>query len=115
MPASVDRVMRLIFVTPDMHRIHHSQNAGESRANFANVFTWWDRLFGTYIDQPASGHDAIRFGLKEFAERKHLTLRWMLVQPLLGGDRTPRDRDDYPMVKAALRMVRQVGQITTRP
>jgi sterol desaturase/sphingolipid hydroxylase (fatty acid hydroxylase superfamily) len=82
-PGRVDRVLRTVFVTPDVHRIHHSQIAGESRSNFANLFSWWDRLFGTYIDQPAAGHAGIQFGLPEFTARKHATIPWMLAQPFL--------------------------------
>jgi sterol desaturase/sphingolipid hydroxylase (fatty acid hydroxylase superfamily) len=81
--ASFDRLVRLVFVTPDMHRIHHSSAPGESRSNFANTFSWWDRLFGTYVDQPSAGHDHIKFGLAGFDERKHLTLPWMLAQPFM--------------------------------
>src|SRR6185436_19398296 len=77
-PGGIDRVVRLLFVTPDMHRIHHSQAAGESQSNFSNLFSWWDRLFGTYIEEPGTGHDGIVFGLREFEERKHATLPWML-------------------------------------
>jgi sterol desaturase/sphingolipid hydroxylase (fatty acid hydroxylase superfamily) len=82
-PGGVDQVLRTVFVTPDVHRIHHSQTAGESRSNFANLFTCWDRLFGTYMAQPAAGHDHIQFGLPEFSARKHATLPWMLAQPFL--------------------------------
>jgi len=82
-PAAIDRVVRLMFVTPDMHRIHHSQAAGESQSNFSNLFSWWDRLFGTYVHAPSAGHEGIVFGLPEFTERKHATLPWMLVQPFL--------------------------------
>ena len=63
--------------------MHHSRAGRENRSNFANLFSWWDRLFGTYIEQPAAGHDKIVFGLSEFQERKHATLPWMLVQPFL--------------------------------
>jgi len=82
-PESIDRVVRLVFVTPDMHRIHHSTAPGENRSNFSATFSWWDRLFGTYVDQPAAGHTDIVFGVEGFSERKHLTLPWMLVQPFL--------------------------------
>jgi sterol desaturase/sphingolipid hydroxylase (fatty acid hydroxylase superfamily) len=82
-PAWFDRLVRLVFVTPDMHRVHHSSAPGESRANFSNTFSWWDRLFGTYVAQPAAGHDAMEFGLFGFEERKHLTLPWMLAQPFM--------------------------------
>jgi sterol desaturase/sphingolipid hydroxylase (fatty acid hydroxylase superfamily) len=82
-PVSLDRVLRLVLVTPDMHRIHHSQDMREGNSNFSNTFSWWDRLFGTYVDQPLAGHDGIAFGVAELSERKHLTLPWMLAQPFL--------------------------------
>jgi sterol desaturase/sphingolipid hydroxylase (fatty acid hydroxylase superfamily) len=82
-PSSLDRVVRLVFVTPDMHRVHHSAAPGESLANFANTFSWWDRLFGTYMAAPAAGLDGMTFGLAGFEERKHQTLPWMLAQPFL--------------------------------
>jgi sterol desaturase/sphingolipid hydroxylase (fatty acid hydroxylase superfamily) len=87
MPGRLDRALRLLIVTPDMHRIHHSQDIHEGESNFANMFSFWDRLFGTYVDQPAAGHDGIVFGVPGFSERKHLTLPWMLVQPFLGHQR----------------------------
>jgi len=83
LPASVDRVVRFFFVTPDMHRVHHSSAPGESRANLSTTFSWWDRLFGTYVDQPAAGHASVAFGIRGFEDRKHLTLPWMLAQPFL--------------------------------
>jgi len=83
MPAALDRVLRLVIVTPDMHRIHHSQDMREGNANFSNTFSWWDRLFGTYVDRPAAGHDGVAFGVEELAEPKHLHLHWMLAQPFL--------------------------------
>jgi sterol desaturase/sphingolipid hydroxylase (fatty acid hydroxylase superfamily) len=66
-----------------MHRIHHSQDPREGNSNFANVFSWWDRLFGTYVNQPAAGHEGIKFGVAELSDRKHLTLPWMLADPFL--------------------------------
>jgi sterol desaturase/sphingolipid hydroxylase (fatty acid hydroxylase superfamily) len=85
-PASLDRVLRLVFVTPDMHRIHHSQDAREGQSNFANLFSWWDRLFATYIHESAAGSAGMTFGVEGFANRKHLTLPWMLAQPFLRED-----------------------------
>ena len=82
-PGSVDRALRMFIVTPDMHRVHHSQAQGESQSNFSNLFSWWDRLFGTYVHAPSAGHDGIVFGLPEFTGRKHATLPWMLAQPFL--------------------------------
>ena len=82
-PQRIDRLVRTIFVTPDMHRIHHSQVGRESRSNMSNLFSWWDRLFGTYIDQPAAGHISMILGMQEYSDRKHATLPWMLAQPFL--------------------------------
>lgn|SRR5215203_240756 len=97
-PARLDRLLRVVLVTPDMHRIHHSAASGESQSNFSNTFSWWDRLFGTYIDQPAAGHANIRFGVEGFGARKHLTLPWMLAQPFL---QEPESRGEIPRVISA--------------
>jgi sterol desaturase/sphingolipid hydroxylase (fatty acid hydroxylase superfamily) len=83
LPPWLDRMVRVLFVTPDMHRIHHSAAPGESRSNFANTFSWWDRLFGTYVEQPAAGQADMSFGIEGFGDRRHLTLPWMLAQPFL--------------------------------
>jgi sterol desaturase/sphingolipid hydroxylase (fatty acid hydroxylase superfamily) len=80
-PARVDRAVRLVLVTPNMHRVHHSVELDEGNSNFSNMFSFWDRLFGTYIDQPAAGHDRMEFGLMEVRDRAQLTLPRLLVQP----------------------------------
>jgi sterol desaturase/sphingolipid hydroxylase (fatty acid hydroxylase superfamily) len=83
-----DRELRVVIVTPDMHRIHHSQELREGESNFSNLFSFWDRLFGTYVDQPAAGHDGIVFGVAEFSDRRRMTLPWLLVQPFLRGNKS---------------------------
>ena len=55
MPLWLDQVLRWIVVTPDMHRVHHSIVVQETNSNFGFNLPWWDRLFGTYRDQPACG------------------------------------------------------------
>jgi sterol desaturase/sphingolipid hydroxylase (fatty acid hydroxylase superfamily) len=82
-PQSVDRLLRFVLVTPDMHRLHHSREAGESLANYGATFTWWDRALGTYRARAVRGPDAIIFGVEGFDGRKHQTLLWMLAQPFL--------------------------------
>ena len=62
MPPSLDRILRLVFVTPDMHRVHHSQEHREGNSNFSNMLSVWDRLFGTYVDQPAEDTTASHSG-----------------------------------------------------
>jgi sterol desaturase/sphingolipid hydroxylase (fatty acid hydroxylase superfamily) len=88
-PSGIDNTLRRLLVTPEMHRIHHSAAPGESRANFANMFSFWDRFFGTYLAQPAAGHDRMVFGLEEFAHPKHLKVHWILAQPFLGDRGDP--------------------------
>ncbi|MDQ3143759.1 MAG: sterol desaturase family protein [Pseudomonadota bacterium] len=85
MPAGVDRVLRRILVTPDMHRVHHSIVARETHSNFGFNLPWWDHLFGTYRAQPAVGHERMTIGLPEFREPTELRLDRMLLQPLRQG------------------------------
>jgi sterol desaturase/sphingolipid hydroxylase (fatty acid hydroxylase superfamily) len=84
MPLGVDRLVRLIVVTPDMHRVHHSVIIKERNSNYGFNFPWWDRLFGTYKPQPAAGHEGMVIGLARFRDQKSLTLPWMLVLPFIG-------------------------------
>src|SRR5262245_49557327 len=82
-PPSLDRLVRFVIVTPDMHRIHHSQELGESQANYGGTFTEWDRLLGSYRARAMRGPDSIVFGVEGFDGRKHQTLPWLLAQPFL--------------------------------
>ncbi|NKB55543.1 MAG: sterol desaturase family protein [Alphaproteobacteria bacterium] len=77
----LDRYVRLIFVTPDMHRVHHSIVRGEHDSNYAAVFSFWDRLFGTYVAAPAAGHTGMTIGLPELRDSRCLKLGWMLLSP----------------------------------
>ena len=84
LPAGVDRVLRLIVVTPDMHRVHHSVDPAETNSNFGFNLPWWDRLLGTYRAQPAAGHEGMTIGIEQFREAGDLRLDRMLVQPFRG-------------------------------
>jgi sterol desaturase/sphingolipid hydroxylase (fatty acid hydroxylase superfamily) len=84
LPLKLDRVLRLIIVTPDMHRVHHSVIIRETNSNFGFNLPWWDRLFGTYQDQPARGHTNMTIGLAQFRNSKKLTLPWLLALPFIG-------------------------------
>ena len=81
MPARLDRALRWIVVTPDMHRVHHSASPRETNSNFGFNLPWWDRLFGTYRAQPAAGHDAMTIGIEQFRDPGELRLDRMLLQP----------------------------------
>jgi sterol desaturase/sphingolipid hydroxylase (fatty acid hydroxylase superfamily) len=88
MPTRFDRVLRWIVVTPDMHRVHHSIIARETNSNFGFNLPWWDRLFGTYRDQPAAGHEAMTIGIEQFRKPVEQRLDRMLTQPFRDDDTT---------------------------
>ncbi|MBW1999902.1 MAG: sterol desaturase family protein [Deltaproteobacteria bacterium] len=83
-PLAADRVLRLLVVTPDMHRVHHSVYPYEANSNFGFNLSWWDRFLGTYRSQPAKGHEQMTIGLKQFRNQSRLTLPWMLALPFIG-------------------------------
>ena len=85
MPVGLDRVLRWLVVTPDMHRVHHSVEPRETNSNFGFNLPWWDRLFGTYRPQPAAGHDAMTIGVEQFRASRELRLDRMLLQPFREG------------------------------
>jgi sterol desaturase/sphingolipid hydroxylase (fatty acid hydroxylase superfamily) len=92
MNLGADRVLRWLVVTPDMHRVHHSHNANETNSNFGFNLPWWDRLFGTYQDQPVDGHVDMRLGLDQFPDKRQTSLlTWMLLVPFVG------DTGKYPI------------------
>ena len=88
MPGWLDRVLRWIVVTPDMHRVHHSIAARETNSNFGFNLPWWDRLFGTYRDQPAAGHEGMTIGIEQFRDPAEQRLDHMLTQPFRDDDRS---------------------------
>jgi len=83
-PEKMDRVLRLFIVTPDMHRVHHSVIIRETNSNYGFNLPWWDRLLGTYKDQPERGHDGMTIGLSQFRDPKRLTLPRLLILPFVG-------------------------------
>lgn len=81
MPGKLDRVLRWILVTPDMHRVHHSIHPAETNTNFGFNLSIWDRLFGTYRAQPDEGHLGMTIGIEQFRDERELWLDRMLTQP----------------------------------
>jgi sterol desaturase/sphingolipid hydroxylase (fatty acid hydroxylase superfamily) len=85
LPAPVERAVRYLFVTPDMHRVHHSVVKSETNSNYGFNLSIWDRIFGTYIDQPDKGHDEMSIGLVEFRDPRQVErLPGMLALPFAG-------------------------------
>ncbi|HEX9904644.1 MAG TPA: sterol desaturase family protein [Propylenella sp.] len=91
LPARIDRVLRWLVVTPEMHRVHHSIVARETNSNFGFNLPWWDRMFGTYRAQPKAGHLGMTIGITQFRDPSELRLDRMLLQPFRD------DARDYPL------------------
>ncbi len=81
LPSGLDRVLRRAIVTPDMHRVHHSIVGREHNSNYGFNLSIWDRLFGTYIDQPKEGHHGMTIGLSAYQSEAPTTLSWSLLIP----------------------------------
>ena len=79
----LDRALRWVLVTPDLHRVHHSIHREETDSNFGFNLPWWDRLFGTYRDQPRDGHVGMTIGLEYFRDWRATRLDGLLLQPFL--------------------------------
>jgi len=99
LPRRLDRALRWILVTPDMHRVHHSIRPEETDSNFGFNLPWWDRLFGTYRDQPRDGHAGMTIGLEYFRDRRATRLYGLLLQPFLNpaSGSTPAPTPSNPL------------------
>jgi len=85
LPRTLDTLLRWFIVTPDMHRVHHSIEDDEANSNFGFNLSWWDRLFGTYRDQPRAGHQGMTIGIRKFREPKQAAwITGMLAMPFIG-------------------------------
>ncbi len=84
LPLWLDRIVRPIIVTPDMHRVHHSVDVGETNSNYGFALSLWDRLFGTYIDQPKLGHEDMIIGLNDYQKEGPEHFWWSIRFPFVG-------------------------------
>lgn len=82
----LDAALRLIVVTPDYHRVHHSVERDETDSNFSFNLPWWDRLLGTYRAQPRGSHENMPLGLKEFRGPEWVSLTRLLLMPFRDYD-----------------------------
>jgi sterol desaturase/sphingolipid hydroxylase (fatty acid hydroxylase superfamily) len=81
LPPRLDAALRVLFVTPDMHRVHHSQDELETNSNYGFNFSIWDRFFAVYRSQPALGATGLEIGLKEFEAKSASRLGWSMLLP----------------------------------
>ncbi len=85
LPLGLDRLLRTLVVTPDMHRVHHSVEDDEANSNFGFNLSVWDRLFGTYRDQPRAGHIDMTIGIHKYRTPAEVArLDGLLLLPLRG-------------------------------
>ncbi len=85
LPRGLDRAIRMLVVTPDMHRVHHSVEDDEANSNFGFNLSVWDRLFGTYREQPRAGHEGMQIGIHKYRDPKQVArLPGMLALPFVG-------------------------------
>ena len=96
MPLWLDRIVRLLTVTPDMHRVHHSILRRETDSNFGFNLPWWDRLFGTYRAEPEAGHQSMTIGLPVFRDSRELRLDRLVTQPFRNDAHPPADETSRP-------------------
>lgn len=79
LPEYIDYYIRLFVVSPNMHRLHHSEIIREGNSNYSTTFSFWDRLFGSYIEPLEPG--TIKLGVKGYEGKKWQTLPGMLLTP----------------------------------
>lgn len=92
LPSWLDRILRCVLVTPDMHRVHHSTIRREANSNYGFNLPWWDYLLGTYRNQPAAGHIDMTIGITQHRDELQVErLPGMLLLPFVG---TP---GEYPI------------------
>ena len=93
LPVFVDRALRTVVVTPDMHRVHHSILERETNSNYGFNLSLWDRIFGTYRAQPTDGHDAMTIGLASYQGPQPANFVWSLALPFQ-NDKVPAGSDE---------------------
>jgi sterol desaturase/sphingolipid hydroxylase (fatty acid hydroxylase superfamily) len=81
LPLWFDKILRVLVVTPDMHRVHHSIIQDEHDTNYGFNLSIWDRMFNTYTDQPREGHEGMTIGLPDWQDEKPARIDWTLLVP----------------------------------
>ncbi len=89
-PDALDRGLGRLFITPHIHRIHHSADQPETDSNYGNVFTIWDRLFGTYRAEARLPDSEMRFGLDDIDRAQANDFLWQITSPALPAQLPPR-------------------------
>jgi sterol desaturase/sphingolipid hydroxylase (fatty acid hydroxylase superfamily) len=97
LPPRSEKLLRSVFITPDLHRIHHSRNATEQQRNLGQTFPWWDRSFGTYAARASADEEAFRTGLKGLENCDCLSIGFMLAEPFRKATQENPDVSPNPL------------------
>jgi sterol desaturase/sphingolipid hydroxylase (fatty acid hydroxylase superfamily) len=81
LPKKIERVLRYIIVTPDLHRVHHSSYQPETDSNFSAVFPVWDIIFKTFKTDTLVQQDIMKIGLEEVRDKRTNNIIWLLLSP----------------------------------
>ena len=116
LPLKADRIIRKIFVTPDMHRIHHSVYRKETDSNYGFCLSWWDYIFRSYTASPRDGQLDMKIGQRGFEDRRHLLFPWMIAVPFFKSGALKTQTDTTGTLKAPERLTFDVekGDIVLR-
>lgn len=82
-PLTIDRLLRRVIITPDMHRIHHSVYRDECNSNYGTILSLWDYLFKSYVKEPLNGHIHMKLGVPGYRDKKYQKINWMLITPFI--------------------------------
>jgi sterol desaturase/sphingolipid hydroxylase (fatty acid hydroxylase superfamily) len=102
LPESLDRIVRWVLVTPNMHSLHHSSHQPETDSNYGVVFTVWDRLFGTYRAEPTWGYGKLQIGLKEIRDDRAWNFWWQMKSPALSFKDQHLEPIDAPPLRSSI-------------
>ncbi len=118
LPQRLDRVLRWLLVTPNMHCLHHSSFQPETDSNYGQVFSLWDRLFKTYSAAPKAGYGAMQIGLAEIRDERTSDLWWQIKSPALAIERTSANAAapaDTPVQSARAARKKAAARTSTSP
>jgi sterol desaturase/sphingolipid hydroxylase (fatty acid hydroxylase superfamily) len=105
LPRGLERVLRYVIVTPDLHRVHHSSYQPETDSNFGAVFPIWDIIFGTFRTETRLPQEVMEIGLEEVRDQRTNQVFWLLTSPLVNLKKLAQS-------KAANRNSPVVGNLT---
>lgn len=125
LPPALDARLRWLVVTPDVHRVHHAVDRAEHDHNYGFCLSVWDRLFGSWQEQPREGHVAMRIGLADFRAPREQRIGALLLQPfrtppsahpvMQGSQPKPQDQQLDDLIDRAQRVAGDATDLASQP